>query len=88
MQPLDLHRAEQGLRAGVVPAGALPTHGSLDAMLREQVRVATTGILAAAIAMEDQAARGQPALPRHVERTAGQRRVDRRTHDPAHDATA
>jgi len=33
MQPFDLWRAEQGLRAGVVPAVALAAHGSLDAIL-------------------------------------------------------
>jgi hypothetical protein len=88
MEPLDLQRAEQGLRAGVVPAVALATHGSLHSMLGEKVRIATAGILAAAIAMEDQTRCRRPAVPRHVECAAGQLRRDRLAHRPAHDAAA
>src|SRR5271170_9067 len=57
-------------------------------MSREEVGVATAGVLAAAIAMEDQARGGRPAMPRHVERAAGQLRCDRLAHRPAHDAAA
>src|SRR5271163_2295493 len=57
-------------------------------MSREEVGVATAGVLAAAIAMEDQARGGRPAMPRHVERAAGQLRRDRLAHGPAHDAAA
>ncbi len=39
-------------------------------MASEKGRVATTGILAAAVATEDQAGDGRPAVPRHVERAA------------------
>jgi hypothetical protein len=57
-------------------------------MAGEKVGVTTTGILAAAIAMEDQAGGGRPIGPCHVERAAGQLRRDRLTHGPAHDAPA
>ncbi len=88
VQPLNLQRAEQRLRAGVVPAVAFSTHGSFYPMLGEQVRVAPACILAATIAMEDQAVARRPAVPGHVERAAGQLRRDRLAHRPAHDAPA
>ncbi len=52
----------------------------------EKVRVATVGILTAAIAMEDQAVGRQAAVPCHVESAAGDLRRDRLTHRPAHDS--
>ena len=57
-------------------------------MASKQLRVATAGVLAAAIRVEDQAAVGQAQLPCHLQRAARKCCVDRRPHRPAHDAAA
>ena len=88
MQSFDLQRTEQRLRAGVVPAVALATHGSFYPMLGKKLGVAMAGILAATVAVEDQSGSGPSAVPRHVDRAAGQPCRDRRAHRPAHDAAA
>ena len=53
-------------------------------MSRKKLGVATAGVLAATIAVEDEARGWHPAVPGHLQRAAGQLRVDRRTHRPAH----
>lgn len=60
-----------------VPAVALLTRRRLDSVPGEEVGIAMTGVLPAAIATEDQDSGGEPAVPRHVELAAGQIRCDR-----------
>ena len=54
VQPFHLQRAEQRLRAGVVPAVALAAHRRRDGILFEHLVEVVAGVLAAAIAMKDQ----------------------------------
>src|ERR1039457_151441 len=54
VQPLHLQRAEQRLRAGVVPAVSFAAHRRPNAMLFEYLTEVVAGVLASAIAMKDQ----------------------------------
>jgi len=82
---LDLESRPEALRAGVVMAVAAPAHADGDAGLAEFLPVIAAGILAAPIAVMDQAL-GRPAIgQRHVERSDDQGGLHGRIHGPADD---
>src|SRR5664279_1024692 len=90
VQSFHLQRTEQRLRAGVVPAVALAAHRRRNAMLFEYLTEVGAGVLAAAIAMED-----QPRLltwialePGHLESIDHKVTLHIRPHRPAHHSTA
>ena len=90
MQPLHLQRTEQRLRASVIPAVTLAAHRWRDCAVFKHLSEVLTGILATAIAMED-----QPCLlawiapePGHLQRIDDQIAMHVRPHRPAHHLAA
>src|ERR1017187_5998565 len=86
VQPLHLQRAEQRLRAGVVPAVSLAAHRWRNAMPLQYLTEVVAGVLAATIAVED-----QPCLlawiafePRHLQSIDHQVALHIWPHRPAH----
>ena len=90
VKPLHFQRSKQGLAGSVVPAVALATHRSCDAAPLKNLGELMTGVLAAAIAMEDLRCLpiGTPPQPCHLQRVDDQAAAHLRLHRPAHDAAA
>ena len=84
---LLLERAEEALARRVVPAVSLATHAADDSVRFEDSQVSGSAVLAAAIAVVNQAARWTPTPQRHLERREDQLLVDALAHRPADDAS-
>jgi len=86
VQPFHLQRAEQRLRAGVVPAVSFAAHRGRDRILFEHFVEVVAGVLAAAIAMEDQLVVliGTALEPGHLQCVDDQAAPPIGLHRPAH----
>src|SRR4051812_9296737 len=88
MGVLDLQRLEEALHRCVVPAVCSSAHRLNHPAIFDQLSMAVTGILAAAVRMHDQSRTGFAPPVRRSQRLAHQFGLDPITHRPTHDSAA